>query len=99
VRVLLLAAATALAASAQTPPPLPDGEGKKVVEKLCLDCHGPENFTSKKRTKDEWEKVVSDMIEKGAQGTESELDQVVAYLTKYFGKAQSARSVRFARVH
>ncbi len=84
-RIFVLVA-VALTASAQTPPPLPDGEGKKVVEKLCLDCHGPENFTSKKRTKDEWEAVISDMIEKGAQGTEQELDQVVAYLTRHFGK-------------
>ena len=88
---LLLLAAVALAASAQQPPPLPDGEGKKVVEKICLDCHGPETFTSKKHTKEEWDKVINDMVEKGAQGTEQELDQIVAYLAKYFGKDKSHR--------
>lgn len=88
-KYLFLAAALTL--GAQAPPPLPEGEGKKVVEKLCLDCHGSENFTTQKRTKDDWEKVISDMIEKGAQGTDQEFDQVVAYLTKYFGKDKSGR--------
>jgi competence protein ComEA len=74
---------------AQDPPdPLPDGEGKKVVQKLCLDCHGPENFTAKKLTKKEWEKVINDMIQSGASGTDEEFDIVVKYLTKNFGKPE-----------
>ena len=72
--------------AAQTP--LPEGEGKKIVEKVCLDCHGPENFTSKKRDKEGWEKVIADMVEKGAQGTDEEYDKIVAYLVKNFGKDQ-----------
>ncbi len=87
-KYLLFAVAFTLTAQEK---PLPEGEGKKVVEKLCLDCHGSENFTDKKRTKDEWEAVISDMVEKGAQGTDKELDQVVAYLTKYFGKDKAHR--------
>lgn len=83
---LLLAACLAYTASAQDQ--LPEGEGKKVVEKLCNDCHGPENYTKKKHTKDEWEKVIQDMVEKGASGTDQELDTVIAYLTKNFGKSQ-----------
>jgi len=67
---------------------LPEGEGKKEVEKLCNDCHGPENYTKKKHTRDEWEKVIQDMVEKGASGTDKELDTIVAYLTKYFGKPE-----------
>ncbi len=85
----LLIPVLAVTAAAQTP--LPEGEGKKVVQKVCLDCHGPENFTSLKLTHDQWDKVVNDMIERGAQGTEQELDQVVAYLTKYFGKDKPQR--------
>jgi hypothetical protein len=83
---ILIILAAALCLEAQTP--LPEGEGKKVVEKICLDCHGAENFTNKKRTKEEWEKVVSDMIQSGATGTDQEFDTVVAYLTKYFGKTE-----------
>jgi competence protein ComEA len=73
-----------IAAIGQTP--LPEGEGKKLVERICTQCHGPENFTKKKLSKQEWEKVVDDMVEKGAEGTDAELDTVVKYLVKNFGK-------------
>jgi mono/diheme cytochrome c family protein len=66
--------------------PLPEGEGKNLVQKVCNDCHGPENYLNKHMDKDGWEKVVSDMVEKGATGTDQEYDIVVAYLTKNFGK-------------
>jgi competence protein ComEA len=86
--ILFLPLAVAVALLPAQQDVLPEGEGKKVVEKLCNDCHGPENYTSKKHTKEEWEKVIQDMVEKGASGTDKELDTVVAYLTKYFGKPQ-----------
>lgn len=71
--------------------PLPEGEGKKVVQKICNDCHGPENFVSLRKDKAGWETVVSDMVERGATGTDQEFDIVVAYLTKNFGKDKPKR--------
>jgi len=71
---------------AQEKDPLPEGDGKKVVEKVCLSCHGPENFVSLKLDKEGWEKVVNQMITMGAQGTDEEFDKVVGYLAKHFGK-------------
>jgi cytochrome c5 len=66
--------------------PLPEGDGKKLVVKLCTDCHGVEQIVAKKRTKEEWDDVISDMIQKGAEGKGEEFDAIVAYLTKNFGK-------------
>jgi competence protein ComEA len=86
-----VALAFTAAAQSPTPPPLPEGEGKKTVEKICLDCHGPETFTGLRLTKEGWDKVVNDMVEKGAQGSEAELDQIVMYLTKNFGKDRPKR--------
>lgn len=63
---------------------LPDGKGKDVVERVCNDCHGPENITKKALTKDEWEEVVNDMVAMGATGTGEELDTIVQYLAKNF---------------
>jgi competence protein ComEA len=74
--------------------PLPDGQGKDVVERICNECHGPEKYIKKRLDKDGWEKVIQDMIEKGAQGTDKEFDSVVEYLTKNFGKKQSAAEER-----
>jgi competence protein ComEA len=70
--------------SAQSP--LPEGENKKLVEKICVDCHGAENFVKLRKDKDGWEKVIGEMIEKGAKGTDEEFDKVVEYLVKNFGK-------------
>ena len=68
------------------PDPLPEGEGKKQLLKVCTDCHGVDQIIAKKRTKDEWNDVISDMVQKGATGKDEEFDAIVAYLTKNFGK-------------
>jgi competence protein ComEA len=70
----------------KAPDPLPEGDGKKLVVKICTDCHGPEQIVAKRRTKEEWDDVISDMIQKGAEGKGDEFDAVVAYLVKNFGK-------------
>lgn len=64
--------------------PLPDGEGKKELVQICLDCHGPETIIAKKHTKEDWDSIVSDMIQKGATGKDEEFDKIVAYLAKNF---------------
>jgi competence protein ComEA len=63
---------------------MPDGKGKAVVERICYDCHGPENITKKALTKDEWEDVVNDMVAMGATGTDDELNTIVQYLAANF---------------
>lgn len=75
-----------LAQDKAPPDPLPEGDGKKLVEKICLDCHGAETIVAQKHTKQEWDDVISDMIQKGATGKDEEFDGIVAYLTKNFGK-------------
>src|SRR5262249_40947233 len=86
-KLALIFGGIALAAWAQAT--LPEGENKKVVEKLCLDCHGAENFVGRRLDKEGWEKVIADMITKGAQGSDEDFDKVVAYLVKNFGKEKS----------
>jgi cytochrome c5 len=76
----------AMLAQDKTPDPLPEGDGKKLVVKLCTDCHGVEQIVAKKRTKEEWDAVISDMVQKGASGKDDEFDAIVAYLVKNFGR-------------
>jgi hypothetical protein len=68
------------------PAQLPDGPGKEVFEKRCILCHDAAQAVNKRRTREEWERVVDDMVTRGANGTDQELDAITAYLTKYFGK-------------
>lgn len=69
-------------AQAQT---LPDGAGKDVVAKVCTPCHGLQNVVNARMTKDRWGAVVDDMVARGAEGTDDELDQVTNYLVANFG--------------
>jgi len=65
---------------------LPDGEAKVLVGKVCIDCHGSGNFRRKRLTADEWADSVADMVDRGAKATPAEIDAIVAYLDKNFGR-------------
>jgi competence protein ComEA len=65
---------------------LPDGPGKEMVVKACIDCHGAGNFRKMRLTEDEWWERVGDMVDRGAKANEQEQTAIVAYLAKYFGK-------------
>jgi competence ComEA-like helix-hairpin-helix protein len=65
---------------------LPEGEGKAAVKKVCTNCHEVESVVGSRRTRIGWERNVEDMVSRGAEGTEEEMEAVVAYLTRFFGK-------------
>jgi competence ComEA-like helix-hairpin-helix protein len=65
---------------------LPDGPGKDLVARICFDCHGAGNFRKLRLSRDAWAEQVADMADRGAKGTEAEMDAVVGYLTLNFGK-------------
>ena len=68
----------------------PEGEGKAVVVRMCTMCHDSAGMTSTRNTKDRWETVVMDMVSRGAQGSDSEIDQVIEYLARNFGPRKTA---------
>jgi competence protein ComEA len=65
---------------------LPDGSGKEIAGRVCIDCHDSGNFRRARFTADQWADSVADMIDRGAKATPSEIDTLVAYLAKNFGK-------------
>ena len=60
---------------------LPDGQGKDVVQRICGQCHAVEVFTSRGNTREGWSQIVTEMISRGAQGSDDEFGTVVEYLT------------------
>lgn len=95
-KLALLAAAALVIPLAQAQPGLPDGEGKDVVERLCLNCHGPENFINKNYTRDGWGEVIYSMQSRGLTGTDREFDTVATYCAKYLGKSEARVNVNRA---
>jgi competence protein ComEA len=64
---------------------LPSGAGKDAVAKVCLSCHGAGNFRQLRLNQDGWSDKVADMVDKGAQASDTETTAVISYLVQYFG--------------
>ncbi|MEQ9566228.1 MAG: cytochrome c, partial [Pseudomonadales bacterium] len=71
---------------------LPDDEGKELVERMCVGCHGVETVTAVRLPETLWFSTVDNMVARGAVGTDEEIDTVVDYLTRHFGADPDAVS-------
>jgi len=65
---------------------LPEGKGKEVLTRMCVNCHGLEQVTSQRYSKKYWGSVVDDMVSRGAEGSDDDVNLAIAYLTRNFGK-------------
>ena len=68
---------------------LPEGTGKNIVAKVCKQCHGLEAITAAKRSAEEWDRVVNEMVSDGAPLKDEEIAIAAQYLAKYFGPAST----------
>lgn len=83
ISALSLAAATLSAVNSDD---LPEGKGKAVFVKMCGNCHGLDQVTSLKNSKKQWGYVVDDMVSRGAEGSDEDVNSVIAYLARNYGK-------------
>ena len=65
---------------------LPSGPGKELVESRCTACHDLGRIATAKRTKDDWELIVNNMVARGATATPDEVRIILAYLVAQFGR-------------
>lgn len=65
---------------------LPDGPGKDLVGRVCFDCHGAGNIRKVRLDRDAWADQVAEMVDRGAKASEAEINTLVDYLTRNFGK-------------
>jgi competence protein ComEA len=84
-----------LATGAQTPPPpmgtpdpehkqLPPGPGRDVMIRVCSKCHDPEQVVGQEMDAAGWKDLVDQMASNGANASDDEFAQIVAYLAKSF---------------
>ncbi|MDQ2774991.1 MAG: cytochrome c [Acidobacteriota bacterium] len=71
---------------------LPDGPGKATVQKICSGCHAAEIVLGRRDTREGWEQLVSNMVDKGANGTDDEFNTVIDYLAAHFPKNTDSKS-------
>jgi len=65
---------------------LPEGEGKELFARKCSQCHSLEDATSNRRTRGQWDAIIQEMTELGAQFTDEDKATILGYLSKNFGK-------------
>jgi hypothetical protein len=79
---ILILPAVCIAQDATT---MPDGPGKEIIQKACIGCHSIKVVLSKRATHDEWAALVDQMISRGAEVPDSQVDVVVQYLSTNYG--------------
>jgi competence protein ComEA len=62
----------------------PPGPGRDALFKVCNNCHGPESVLGSLKTHDEWSKTLDEMASNGAEGTDEEWSQILAYLDQHY---------------
>lgn len=65
---------------------LPDGPGKDLVETICTACHSLVNIATQKKSKEEWQAKVTEMLQEEADVTATERESIVNYLATHFPK-------------
>jgi competence ComEA-like helix-hairpin-helix protein len=68
---------------------LPAGKGKDVVQQHCVGCHALKVVTSKRATKEQWSSLVDQMVSRGAEVDDDDIESVVEYLAANFGPLKS----------
>jgi competence ComEA-like helix-hairpin-helix protein len=75
-------------AVATTAVSLPPGKGRSIVQHHCSGCHALRVVTGKRASKQQWSALVDQMITRGAEVEDEDIDTVVEYLAKNFGPAK-----------
>jgi mono/diheme cytochrome c family protein len=68
---------------------LPPGKGKAIVQRTCVSCHALKVVTTKRASKEQWSTLVDQMLSKGADLNDDEVEIVVDYLAKNFGTTKA----------
>jgi len=82
----VLAMAFFAAFGQDTPESLPDGKGKEALKTICTGCHEIGAVIGSRRTRIGWQRNVEEMVSRGAEGSEEDLQALIDYLTRFYGK-------------
>lgn len=90
---MLLTTVLLLGASAK-PATLPPGKGKAIVQRTCISCHALKVVTAKRASKEQWSALVDQMISRGADLNDDEVEIIVDYLARNFGTTKAPTSTK-----
>jgi competence ComEA-like helix-hairpin-helix protein len=73
----------AVAAHAQQPAV---DRGQEIVVTVCSTCHSSQLVTASRRTRQQWQQTVKQMIDRGAPVSSEQFLAVVNYLSAHYGR-------------
>jgi competence protein ComEA len=87
-RGVLAALALVAIAAAGEAQDTPAAKASKVMfEKTCSACHTSESVASARRTRDQWQDVIEEMVsQQGAKIADEEYSPILEYLVSVYGK-------------
>lgn len=70
---------------------LPAGKGRETLKKVCTQCHDIEGVPQLRYSRADWASLVYSMKDMGADATKAELEEIIDYLAKNFGKDEAKK--------
>lgn len=61
-------------------------DGPAVFKRVCGNCHTPDRIVATRRSSDQWQEVIENMVSRGAKGSDEDLDTVLTYLLSHYGR-------------
>jgi competence ComEA-like helix-hairpin-helix protein len=62
-----------------------DADTEKLVERTCAKCHTMVSTYRMRNTRERWAQIVDDMVSRGAEATDDEIEQIIDYLAAHYG--------------
>jgi competence protein ComEA len=60
-----------------------DPKAEAVLIRVCGQCHDWQRVSETRRTRDDWGRVIDDMVTRGAAGTDADYDAVLDYVLRH----------------
>lgn len=89
-KMAVFAAGLAAAPMALAQDGLAPGKGHETLVAVCSSCHEPTVVTGKQMSRPEWAQVVRTMADRGADGSDAQLAEIVDYLFAHYGDGPPA---------
>jgi competence protein ComEA len=75
--------------------------GKALLDRVCTKCHALTSTLKQRNTRAGWSAIVDDMVARGAELSDAEIETIIDYLAKNFGpkvNVSKASAEELARV-
>ena len=69
---------------------LPAGPGRDTLKRVCTACHDIDSIPRLRYSRADWTNLVFSMKDMGADASGAEMDEIIDYLAKNFGKGEPA---------